>query len=185
MLEGIDRVDFVEPVGQIGRVAHVVDRLPDGPVRRHRDEFGLHPPPCGIFRIIQAALERVALGRRQLFQDLFLVLLVEAFQQFDGIVGLEFANAFGDRRWLEFLQDFLADGVIDLVQRREVEIGAGQFDQPGPQIGLKRLDQVAEVGLVQFGNDGAQQRHRRPGWRGQSVRRIRDADPAILIPHRR
>jgi hypothetical protein len=49
--------------------------------------------PGGVFRIQQAALERVALGRRQLFQDLFLVLLVEAFEQFDGVVGFEFANA--------------------------------------------------------------------------------------------
>ena len=129
VLVGIDRVDLVEPVRQIRRVAHVVDRLADGPVRRHRDELGLHPPAGGVFRIEQAALERVALGRRQLFQDLFLVLLVEAFEQFDGVVGFQFANAFRDRLRLEFLEDFLADGIVDLVERREVEIGAGQFDQ--------------------------------------------------------
>ena len=51
VLVGIDRVDLVKPVRQIGRVAHVVDRLPHGPVRRHRDELGLHPPAGGIFRI--------------------------------------------------------------------------------------------------------------------------------------
>ena len=52
VLGAVDDVDLVEPVGQIGRLAQVVDRLPDGPVRRHRDELGLHPPAGGIFRII-------------------------------------------------------------------------------------------------------------------------------------
>ena len=51
VLRAVDRVDFVEPVRQVRRVAHVVDRLPDGPVRRHRDELGLHPPSGGVFRI--------------------------------------------------------------------------------------------------------------------------------------
>ena len=167
MLRVIDRVDFVEPVRQVRRVAHVVDRLPDGPVRRHRDEFGLHPPAGGIFRIKQAALERVALRRRQLFEDFFLVLFVEAFEQFDGVVGFQFANAFGDRLRLEFLEDFLADGIVDFVERREVEIGAGQFHQVDAVVGFERLDQVAEIGLMQFRHDLAQQRaYRRHEWRG-------------------
>ena len=122
VLRVIDRVDFVEPVRQVRRVAHVVDRLPDGPVRRHRDEFGLHPPPGGIFRIKQAALERIALRGRQFLEDFLLVLFVEALEQFDGVVGFQFANAFGDGFRLEFLEDFLADGVVDFVERRKVEI---------------------------------------------------------------
>ena len=118
----IDRVDFIEPVRQVPCVAHVVDRLPHRPVRRHRDELGLHPPPGGIFRIQQAALERVALQWRQFLEDLLLVLLVEAFKQFDGVVGFQFANAFGDGFRLELLEDFLADRVVDFVERRKVEI---------------------------------------------------------------
>ena len=184
MLVGIDRVDFIKPVRQIGRVAHVVDRLADGPVRRHRDELGLHPAAGGVFRIQQAALQRVALGRRQLFQDFFLVLLVEAFEQFDGVVGFQFANALGDRLRLEFLEDFLADGVIDLVERREVEIGAGQFDQLDAIVGLERADQVAEIGLVQFGDDLTQQR---PvgglDGAGDFVDKF-VADLSLFIPHR-
>ncbi len=154
----IDRVDFVEPVRQVRRVAHVVDRLPHGPVRRHRDELGLHPPAGGIFRIQQAALERVALLRRQLLQDLFLVLLVEPFEQFDGVVGFQFANALGDGLRFELLEDFLADGIVDFVERGEVEIGAGQFHQLDAVVGLERRDQIAEIGLVQFRHHRAQQR---------------------------
>ena len=153
VLVGIDGVDLVEPVGQIGRLAHVVDRLAHGPVRRHRDELGLHPAAGGIFRIQQAALQRLALGRRQLFEDLFLVLLVEALQKFDGVVGFQLANALRDRLRLQFLEDFLADGVVDLVQRREVEIGAGQFDELDAVLGFEGADQVAEIGLVQFRDD--------------------------------
>src|SRR5450759_4191318 len=57
LLRSFDRVDFVDPVRQVRRVAHVVDRLPHGPVRRHCDEFGLHPPSGGVFGVKQAALE--------------------------------------------------------------------------------------------------------------------------------
>src|SRR5207249_5384512 len=128
-------------VRQIGGIAHVVDRMANGPVRRHRDELRLHPPACGILRIKQAPLQRDALGRRQLFEDLLLVLLVEPFEQLDGIVGCQFANALRDRLRFEFLEYLLADGIVDLVQRREVEIGAGQFDQRDAVVGFEGRDQ--------------------------------------------
>ena len=57
---------------------------------------------------------------RQLLEDLHLVLLVEAFEQFDGIVGFQFADAFRDRLGFEFFEDLLADGVIDFVERRKI-----------------------------------------------------------------
>ena len=183
VLVGIDGVDFVKPVGQIGRVAHVVDRLANGPVRRHRDEFRLHPPAGGIFRIQQAALQRLALGRRQLFEDLFLVLFVEALEQFDGVVGFQFANALRDRLRLEFLEDFLADGVVDLVQRREVEIGAGQLDELDPVLGFEAADQIAEIGLVKFRHDLTQQR---PIGGMDGARNFFDkfvAELSLFIPH--
>ena len=105
---------------------------------------------------------------RQLFENLLLVLLVEAFEQFDGVVGFQFADAFRDRLGFEFFEDFLADGVIDFVQRREVEVGAREFHQAGPLLRIERLDQVAEVGLMQFGHDFAQK------WRIGGLNRGRD-----------
>ena len=81
---------------------------------------------------------------------------VEAFEQFDGVVGFQFANALRDRLRFEFLEDFLADGIVDLVQRREVEIGAGQFDQRDAVVGFEGPDQIAEIGLVQFRHHLAQ-----------------------------
>ena len=184
VLFGIHRVDLVKPVRQIGGVAHVVDRLAHGPVRRHRDELRLHPPACGILRIKQAALQRLALGRRQLFEDLFLVLLIEAFEQFDGVVGFQFANALGDRLRFEFLEDFLADGIVDLVQRREVEIGAGQFDQRDAVVGFEGRDQIAEIGLVKFRHHLAQQR---PVGGVDGARDLFDklvTELPLFIPHR-
>ena len=156
-LVGVDRIDFVEPVGQIRRLAHVVDGLANRPIRRHGDEFGLHAPAGGILGIKQPALDRDTLGRRQLFQDFHLVGFVEVFEQFDRVVGLELANALRDRLGFELFEDFLADGVVDLVQRREVEIGAGQFHQADAVIGLERSDQVTEIGFMQLGNDLAQE----------------------------
>ena len=123
-------------------------------------------------------------GRRQLLEDLFLVFLVEALEQFDGVVGFEFADALRDRLRLEFLEDFLADGIVDLVQRREVEIRARQFHQADAIVGLERRDQVAEIGLVQFGDECAQKR------RVGGVNRACDffdefvANFAIFVAHR-
>ena len=184
VLRRIDRIDFIKPVRQIRRFAHVVDRLPRVPVLRHGDELGLHPPPGGIFRIYQAALERIALRRRQLFEDLLLVLLVETFQQFDGVVGFQFANALGDRLRFEFLKDFLADGVVDFVERREIEIRAGEFHQRDTVVGLERRDQIAEIGLMEFRHDRPQQR------RIGGMDRLRDcfdkfvANFAVFVTHR-
>ena len=184
VLVGIDRVDLVKAAGQIGGVAHVVDGLANGPVRRHRDELRLHAPACGVLRIKQAALQRIALGGRQLFEDLFLVLLVEAFEQFDGVVGFQFAHTLRDRLRLQLLENFLADGIVDLVECREVEIGAGQFDELDAVFGFKGADQITEIGFVKLRHHFAQQR---PVSRGDGARNFLDKfvpELSLFIPHR-
>ena len=146
----IDDEDLVEAVGQIGRLAHVVDGLADGPERRHRDELGLHPPAGGVFRIVQAALERGALGRRQLLEDVGLLVLRQVLQDVDGVVGIELADALGDGLGRQLLEDLLAHRVVDLGERGEVERAAHQLDQARAQLRIERLEEIADVGLVQF-----------------------------------
>ena len=51
----IDDEDLVEAVGQILGLAHIVDRLPDRPERRHGDEIGLHDAAGGVLRDIQGS----------------------------------------------------------------------------------------------------------------------------------
>jgi hypothetical protein len=75
-------------------------------------------------------------------------------RELDRVVGFELP----DRLLFEFFEDFLADGIVDLVQRGEVEVGSGQFHQADAVVGLERGDQVAEVGLLQLGNYSAQNR---------------------------
>lgn len=157
MLLLVDHVDLVEAIGQIRRLAHVVDRLADGEILGHGDELGLHPPAGGILRIKQAALERDAFGQRQLLQDLFLVRGVESLQELDRVVGFELANALGDRFRRQLLEDLLAHRLVDLVQRREVEIASRQLDQADTVVGFERPDQIAEIGLVQLADDGPEQ----------------------------
>ena len=154
---GIDHVDFEEALGQVlGLLAHVVDGLPDGPGRRHRDELGLHAPPGRLFRIVEAR-ELGALGRRKLLEDFGLLFLGQVFQDVDGVVGIEIADALGDGLGRQLLEDFLAHRVVDFGQRREVEVLAHQLDELRPQIPVERLDQVAGVGFVQFADQRAQQ----------------------------
>ena len=156
-LIAIDHVEFEEALGQILGLAHVVDRLPDGPARRHRDELGLHPPPGGLFRVIEALRQRDAVGRRHLLEDLGLILLRQVFEDVDRIVGIEVAHALGDGLGLQFFEDLLAHRVVDFGERREVEVLAHQLDELRAQILIERLDQVAGVGLVQFADQRAQQ----------------------------
>ncbi|MGY4312278.1 hypothetical protein ACVWW1_001581 [Bradyrhizobium sp. JR3.5] len=121
---------------------------------------------------------------RQLLQDLFLVLLVEAFQQLDGVVGFELADALGNGLRLEFLEDLLADRLVDLVERREVEVRTRDLDQGDAVVRLQRLDQVAEIGLVQFRHHLAQQG---PVGGANGPGDLRDefgAELALLVPHR-
>ena len=157
----IDDVDLPEAVRQVGRLAHVVDGLADRPIRRDRDELVLHPPAGGVFRIVEAALERDALDRRQLLEDLGLILLRQVLEDGDGVVGIELAHALGDGLGRQLFEDLLADGVVDLGQRGEVEIRAHQLDQARAQIRIERLDDVAGVGLVQVADELAQRRPRR------------------------
>jgi hypothetical protein len=135
-----DHVDFEEPLRNILGFAHVVDRLPDRPCRRHRDELGLHPPPGGLFRVVEAAGERGAFGDRKLVENLGLVFLGQVLEDVDRVIGVELAHALGDGLGFQFLEDLLAHGVVDFGERREVEVGAHQLDELGARVGIERLD---------------------------------------------
>ena len=152
----------------------MVDGLPDRPRWRHRDELGLHAPAGRVFRIVQAARQRDSLGRRKLLQDFGLLVLRQILQDGDRIVGIELAHAFGDGLGRQLFEDFLADGIVDLGQRREVEVVPHEPDQAGAQLRLERLDQVADIGLVQVADQLAQRR----GIRRRD--RLRDALDKVL-----
>jgi hypothetical protein len=64
--------------------------------------------------------ERAALGRRQLLED-FGLLFRAGLRDVGGVVGIEIADALGDR-WRQLFEDFLADRVVDLGERGEVEL---------------------------------------------------------------
>src|SRR5262249_43952095 len=124
----IDDINLEETVRQFDRFAQMVDGLTDGPGRRHRDQFGLHPRTGGIQRIFEAALDLRALRRGYLLQDLRLLFLWQILEQFGRVVGVELAHALRDGLRRQFLEDVLADRVVDFRQRREVELRAHQLD---------------------------------------------------------
>ena len=128
----------------------MVDRVADRPFGRHRDEFGLHAAAGRAFRIQQDAFERAALLCRQLLEHFDLFFLGQVFKNVGRVIGIEVANALGDGFRLQLFENFFADGVIDLGQRREVEFAAQQFDKARPRVGIERFDQIAGVGFVQL-----------------------------------
>ena len=137
--------------------------------RRHGDELRLHAPAGGIFGIKQAARQRDPLGGRKLLENLGLLVLRQIREDRHRIIGIELAHPLGHGLGRQLLEDFLADGVVDLGQRREIEIVPHQLDQAGAQFRVERLDQIADVGLVQIAHKLAQ----RCGIR--SLDRLRDA----------
>jgi hypothetical protein len=105
-------------------------------------------------------------------------------QQFDGVVGFQFAHALRDRLGFELFEDLLADRIVDLVQRREVEIGTRQLHQADAVIAFQGPDQIAEIGLMQLRNHRAQQRHLRGMDRARNLLDEFPANFAIFIAHR-
>ena len=152
----------------------MVDGLSHGPCRRHRDELGLHAPAGRVFRIAQAARQRDPLGRRQLLQNLGLLVLRQILEDGHRIVGIELAHAFGHGFGRQLFEDFLAHGVVDLGQRRKIEVVPHQLDQAGTQLRVERLDQIADVGLVQIADQFAQR------CRVAGGDRLRDALDVVL-----
>ena len=107
---------------------------------------------------MQDALDRAPLGRRHLLEDFGLLLLRQVLEDVGGVVGIEIAHALGDGLGRHLFEDFLADRVVDLGERGEVELAAQQFDEARAQVGIERLDQVAGVGLVQLADQRLQGR---------------------------
>ena len=138
--------------------------------------------PAEFFRIVEARASATRSRRRQLLEDLGLLVLRQVFQDVDRVVGIELAHALGDGLGRQFLEDLLAHRIVDFGQRREVEVGAHQLDQLRPQIGIERLDQVADIGLVQFADQRAQQARVAPL---RSPRRRVSTNSARIAPLRR
>ena len=138
---------------------------------RARSGISYLPQEPSIFRKltveenILAVLETLPLSAHQrrerleeLIEDFGLLLLRQVLENSDGVVGIELAHAFGDGLRRQLLEDFLADGVVDLGQCGEVEVRAHQRDQARAQRRVERLDDGAGVGLVQLADQFAQRR---------------------------
>ena len=158
LARAIDHVELEEAVRQVDGLAHVVDGVADRPIRRHGDEFGLHPAPGRGLRIVQDALQLAALLRWQLLEDFGLFLGRQVFEDVGRVVGFEPADALGDGLRRHLFEDFLAHRIVDFGERRIVEFAAHQLDEGRPQLGVERLDQVAGVGLVQVAGQLPQRR---------------------------
>ena len=134
---------------------------------------------------MQAARQRDALGRRELLENLLLLVLRQVFEDVDGVVGIELAHALGDRFGRQLVENFLAHRIVDLDERREVEIGAHQLDQAGTFILIERFDQVAEIGFMQVADETAQRRRIGRFDCGADARNELGADRALVVAQHR
>ena len=154
-MEGrVDDEDFEEALGKIGLLADVIEGLPHRPERRHRDAVRLHDAAGGIFRIIEASLDRRPLERRELREDLAAIFLVEILKKIDRLVGIELLQRFGDLVIRHRLKHLVAHILVELRERRRIEIGAEHVDERGSLIGMEELDKIGEIRGVQRQSDG-------------------------------
>ena len=127
----------------------IVDGLPHRPERRHGDEIGLHDAAGRVFRIFEAALERDALEMRKLGEDVGLLVLVEVLEQIDGFVGIELLQGLGHLLGRHVLEHLVAHRLVELGQRRGLEVVAEHGDEDAARLGTQQLDQVGKVGFMQ------------------------------------
>ncbi len=149
-MAGIDDEDLVELVRQVGfvGVAHHVDGLPCRPERRHGDDRRLHQTTGRFVREVERALQGRSVDRRHGVEDLVLILLVQILQQRDGVVAFEILDVERDGRVRQLFEDVLADAVVHLGEGGEVEVAPHDGDKLGTPVRRQRLDERAEVGLV-------------------------------------
>ena len=185
VLVGIDRVDLVEPVRQIGGVAHVVDRLAHGPVRRHRDELRLHPPAGGVFRIKQAALQRRRARTAAVFRGSLpglprRGLPSSSTASSDSSSRTPSATVSGSSS-SRISSRTASSTSLSAEKSKSVPVSSTSCDAV---VGFEGRDQIAEIGLVQFRHHLAQQR---PVGGVDGARDLLDklvTELPLFIPHR-
>ena len=181
MIGGVDHEDFIEAVGQVFRLAHIVDRLPHRPERRHGDEIGLHDAAGRILRIFEAALERETLEMRKLGEDVGLLFLVEVLDEIDRVVGIELLQRLGHLLGRHGLEHLVAHRLVEFGQRRGIEVLAERSDERAALLGTEQLDQIGKVGLVQRKRELAQFRRLALVERGDDGVQELGADSALFV----
>ena len=105
--------------------------------------------PAEILRIFEAALELGALEGRQLGENVGLLFLVEVLDDIDGLVGIELLQGLGDLLAGHDLEHLVAHRLVELGQRRGLEVVAQHGDEDAALLGTEQLDQVGKVGFMQ------------------------------------
>ena len=105
----VDHEQVVDVVGQVGRLAAIVDHLADASSScGHLDQRALHQAAGAVLGIGERLLDLGALLGRQLGQDLAALLLGQVLEQAGRVVGLELARGGGDLLAVELVEDVLA-----------------------------------------------------------------------------
>src|SRR5262249_27292536 len=87
---------------------------------------------------------------RQLLEDLGLLVFRQILEDRNSVVGFELADTFCDRLRRQLVEDLVANRVVDLGERRKIEIDAEQPHEARALLGLQRLDLPALIALVQI-----------------------------------
>ena len=128
---GIDDKDIVEIVGQVVAGAQVIDGLADVPKHRHSDNVAAHQTPGAVLREGEPLLNSAARCERHRGQDLFLEVLVEIFENIDGIVGLKLLDHVGDVVGTQEFDDVFQDRLVQMGQNLWVELPGEAHRAPG------------------------------------------------------
>ena len=146
-IAGIDHEHVKERIRRVRlqRVVDVVEQLACGPERGRRHHAGLHEAPGRALRVIERTSQGDAVNRGQRVQHLALLVGGQVFKDGQRVVVLKIMHALDDGLGRQFVENVLADRIIDFGQSRKVEIAPHQLNEPRPQVVLKRLKHGAKV----------------------------------------
>jgi peptidylprolyl isomerase len=149
MMGGTDYKHFPEIRRQVVGRAEIVDDLADRPMFRHRDQVALHQAAGGFLGIAQRLFDRGAIVGLHRLKNSPLVVLVEVFDQGNGVVGLKLAGDVRNLLRLHFVEQTFANVIIHFGEHIGADDAGERFHQPLALVARGKLDQIGDIGRVQ------------------------------------
>ena len=106
--------------------------------------------PAEVLGIFEAPLDGRPLEGRKLGEDVGLVLLVQILDEVDRLVRVELLERLGDRLVRHLLEHLVAHALVELGERRSIEVAAKRGDERLALIRAQQLDEIGKVCFVQI-----------------------------------
>ena len=144
----INHENVEELIREVFLVPQEIDRLPYGPIRANRNDFGLHPPTGGIFGKLQTLLDILTLLGRDFPQHVGDFFLLQVFEYLHGFVGLHLGNRRGHFLWRKNIRQFPTESFIQLKKQVGIQVDPQDAQQTPTLRSGKKGNGIGKVRVV-------------------------------------